>query len=138
MLVVVGVFIRLRIQETPEFREVLRENKVARFPVVDTILHHPKDLIIGLGAKITEISWIYVITIFGLNYAVTTLGLSRSLVLGAIALGAAGELITIPLFGHLSDLMGRRPFIFSAVLPRSCCRFPSSGVSRRATPRSWS
>jgi MFS family permease len=63
---------------------------------------------IGLGARITEISWIYVLTIFGLSYAVTDLGLSRNLVLGAIALGAAVELITIPLFGNLSDPMGRR------------------------------
>jgi MFS transporter, MHS family, shikimate and dehydroshikimate transport protein len=108
VLVVIGLFIRLRIEETPEFKEVLRVRKVARYPVMDTILGHPKDLIIGLGARITEISWIYVITIFGLNYAVSSLGLSRTLVLGSIALGAAGELITIPLFGHLSDLKGRR------------------------------
>ncbi len=108
VLVVIGVFIRLRIQETPDFKDVLREGKVVRFPVMDTIVRHPKDLIIGLGARITEISWIYVITIFGLNYAVATLGLSRSLVLGAIALGAACELVTIPLCGHLSDLVGRR------------------------------
>jgi len=107
-LVAIGVFIRLRIPETPDFKDVLREGKVARFPVWETILRHPKDLIIGLGARITEISWIYVITIFGLNYAVQTLGLSRNLVLGAIALGAAGELITIPLCGRLSDLVGRR------------------------------
>jgi len=107
-LVAIGVFIRLRIPETPDFKDVLREGKVARFPVLETILRHPKDLIIGLGARITEISWIYVITIFGLNYAVQTLGLSRYLVLGAIALGAAGELVTIPLCGHLSDLVGRR------------------------------
>src|SRR5580704_2245768 len=107
-LVAIGVFIRLRIPETPDFKEVLRQGKVARFPVLETILRHPKDLIIGLGARITEISWIYVITIFGLSYAVQTLGLSRNLVLGAIALGAAGELITIPLCGHLSDLVGRR------------------------------
>jgi MFS transporter, MHS family, shikimate and dehydroshikimate transport protein len=108
ILVVVGLFIRLRVQETPEFQQVLRDKKVVRYPVVDTILQHPKDLMIGLGARITEISWIYVITIFGLNYAVSTLGLSRTLVLGSIALGAVGELITIPFFGHLSDLKGRR------------------------------
>jgi MHS family shikimate/dehydroshikimate transporter-like MFS transporter len=107
-LVVIGIFIRLRIEETPDFNDVVREGKVVRFPVLETLMRHPKDLMIGLGARITEISWIYVITIFGLNYAVTTLGLSRSLVLGAIALGAAGELITIPLCGALSDLLGRR------------------------------
>ncbi len=75
VLVVIGIFIRLRIEETPAFKRVLREGNVARLPVLDTILHHPKDLMIGLGARITEISWIYVLTIFGLSYAVTDLGL---------------------------------------------------------------
>jgi MHS family shikimate/dehydroshikimate transporter-like MFS transporter len=123
-LVAIGIFIRLRIQETPDFKDVLREGKVARFPVLDTILRHPKDLIIGLGARITEISWIYVITIFGLNYAVATLGLSRNLVLGAIALGAAGELVTIPLCGHLSDRMGRRPIYLLGCVAAILLSFP--------------
>jgi MFS transporter, MHS family, shikimate and dehydroshikimate transport protein len=123
-LVVVGVFIRLRIEETPDFKDVVREGKVARFPVLDTILHHPKDLIIGLGARITEISWIYVITIFGLNYAVQTLSLPRNLVLGAIALGAIVELVTIPLCGHLSDLMGRRPIYLLGCVAAILLSFP--------------
>ena len=79
-LVVIGIFIRLRIDETPHFKRVLREGKVSRLPVLDVIRGHPKDLVIGLGARITEISWIYVLTIFGLSYAVTNLGLPRSLV----------------------------------------------------------
>lgn len=124
ILVVIGIFIRMRIEETPEFKQVVREGKVARYPVMDTILRHPKDLIIGLGARITEISWIYVITIFGLSYAVLTLGLSRSLVLGAIALGAAGELITIPLFGHLSDLKGRRVIYLLGCVAAILLSFP--------------
>jgi MFS transporter, MHS family, shikimate and dehydroshikimate transport protein len=119
-LVLIGVFIRLRIEETPDFKHVLQGGHTARLPVLETILHHPKDLIIGLGARVTEISWIYVLTIFGLGYAVTDLGLSRSLVLGAIALGAVIELITIPLFGALSDRVGRR-VIFS----RMRCRYLS-------------
>jgi|SRR5579862_3954479 len=123
-LVLVGVFIRLRVSETPEFKDVVRDGKVARFPVLDTILRHPKDLIIGLGARITEISWIYVITIFGLNYAVQTLGLSRNLVLGAIALGAAIELITIPLCGHLSDIMGRRVIYLLGCVAAILLAFP--------------
>jgi MHS family shikimate/dehydroshikimate transporter-like MFS transporter len=123
-LVLVGVFIRLRVEETPDFKDVVREGKVARFPVLDTVLRHPKDLIIGLGARITEISWIYVITIFGLNYAVATLGLSRSLVLGAIALGAAIELVTIPLCGHLSDIVGRRPIYLLGCVAAILLAFP--------------
>lgn len=109
MLVVVGTFIRLRIEETPDFKRNVREGQIVRFPVLETIRRHPKDLLIGLVARITEVSWIYVITIFGLSYAVTNMDLPRGLVLGAIALGAAVELITIPVFGALSDRIGRRP-----------------------------
>src|SRR6202021_2268878 len=68
-----------------------------------------KDLLVGLGPRITEVAWIYVITIFGLSYAVTNMALPRGLILGAIAMGAAVELITIPLCGALSDRLGRRP-----------------------------
>ena len=78
----------------------------------------------SLGARITEISWIYVLTIFGLSYAVTDLGLSRSLVLGAIALGAVVELITIPLFGNLSDRMGRRVIYLVGCVAAICLSFP--------------
>jgi MFS transporter, MHS family, shikimate and dehydroshikimate transport protein len=123
-LVVIGVFIRLRIEETPDFKRVLRDGNVSRFPVIETICSHPKDLIIGLGARITEISWIYVLTVFGLSYAVTNLGLSSSLVLGAIALGAAVELITIPLFGGLSDRVGRRTIYMVGCVAAICLSFP--------------
>jgi MHS family shikimate/dehydroshikimate transporter-like MFS transporter len=123
-LVVIGIFIRLRIEETPDFKRVLREGNVARLPVLETIRTHPMDLLIGLGARITEISWIYVITIFGFSYAVTNLGLSRSLVLGAIALGAFGELITIPFFGNLSDRVGRRGIYLLGCVAAICLSFP--------------
>lgn len=124
LLVVVGIFIRLRIEETPDFRRDVREGRIARFPVLDTIRRHPKDLLLGLGARITEISWIYVITIFGLSYAVTDLGLPRSLILGAIALGAAVELITIPLFGALSDRWGRRAIYMLGCVAAIALAFP--------------
>jgi MFS transporter, MHS family, shikimate and dehydroshikimate transport protein len=124
VLVAVGTFIRLRIEETPDFKRNVREGHIVRFPVLDTIRRHPKDLLIGLGARITEVSWIYVITIFGLSYAVTNMDLPRSLVLGAIAAGAAVELITIPLFGALSDRIGRRPVYMLGCLSAIILAFP--------------
>jgi MHS family shikimate/dehydroshikimate transporter-like MFS transporter len=124
VLVVVGVFIRLRIEETPDFKRTLRDGHIARFPVLDTLRRHPKDLLIGLGARITEVSWIYVITIFGLSYAVTNMALPRGLVLGAIAVGAAIELITIPLCGALSDRIGRRPVYLMGCVAAMALAFP--------------
>lgn len=123
-LVVVGTFIRMHLDETPDFKQNAKEGKIARFPVWDAVRRHPKDLLIGLGARITEISWIYVITIFGLSYAVDTLGLPRSLVLWAIAFGAVVELVTIPLFGALSDRWGRRPVYMLGCISAIALAFP--------------
>jgi MHS family shikimate/dehydroshikimate transporter-like MFS transporter len=124
VLVAVGLFIRLRVPETPDFERTVSRGEVIRFPVIEAIRRHPKDLLIGLGARITEISWIYVLTIFALNYATHELGISRNLVLGAIALGAVLELGTIPLFGALSDRVGRKPIYIAGSLAAAALAFP--------------
>lgn len=124
LLVIVGTYIRLHVDETPDFEKTVKAGEIEKFPVWQTIARHPKEVIIGLGARITEISWIYVITIFGLSYAVTNLGMSRNLVLGAIALGSIGELITIPLFGALSDRVGRRPVYMLGCVAAIILSFP--------------
>ena len=123
-MVAVGIFIRLRVTETPEFTRDQREGRLERFPVLAAIIRHPKDLAIGLGVRVTEAAWIYVITIFCLSYAVNDLGLSRPLVLGAIALGAVVELVTIPVCGALSDRIGRRPVYMLGCLATIAMAFP--------------
>jgi MHS family shikimate/dehydroshikimate transporter-like MFS transporter len=123
-MVAVGIFIRLRVTETPEFTRDQRAGRIERFPVLAVIVRHPKDLVIGLGVRITEAAWIYVITIFCLSYAVNDLGLARPLVLGAIALGAVTELATIPLCGALSDRIGRRPVYMLGCLATIAMAFP--------------
>jgi MHS family shikimate/dehydroshikimate transporter-like MFS transporter len=123
-LVAVGVFIRVRVEETPDFKRTVRDGRIMRFPVLETIRRHPRDLLLGLGARITEVSWIYVITIFGLSFAVTNMNLPRSLILGAIALGATVELVTIPFFGALSDRIGRRPVYMLGCLAAIIWSFP--------------
>jgi MHS family shikimate/dehydroshikimate transporter-like MFS transporter len=123
-LVAVGIFIRVRIEETPDFKRSVREGNIVRLPVLETLRRHPRNLALALGARITEVSWIYVITIFGLSYAVTNMHLPRTLVLGAIALGATVELVTIPLFGALSDRIGRRPVYMLGCLAAIIWSFP--------------
>lgn len=124
VLVAVGTFIRLRVEETPEFRRSVREGAIVRFPVLEVLRRHPKEVLIGLGARITEISWIYLITIFCLTYAVADMRLPRVLILGAIAAGAGVELLTIPLCGALSDRIGRRPIYMLGCLAAISLAFP--------------
>jgi len=116
VLIGVGLFIRLRLQETPAFAQVQREG-VAKAPLLDVILRQPRTFLIAVGMKVSEVAWVYVLTVFSIVYATTKLGLPRSLILNGILLAALAELVTIPLFGALSDRVGRKPlYVVGAVL----------------------
>jgi len=112
VLVALGTFIRLKISESPVFLEIKARKEIARNPFFETVLRHPKNFLIAVGLKLCEVSWVYMLTVFLVVYATQNLGLSKSLMLDAIILAAAVEIITIPFFGYLSDKFGRRPFYF--------------------------
>ena len=85
---------------------------------------HRKNLVLSIGLKICEVAWVYILTVFVIVYGTSTLGLSKSLILNGVLLGAALEVAFIPFFGWLSDKLGRKTmyylgtfFIIFAVYP---------------------
>ena len=108
VMVAIGLYIRLRILETPMFAKRLQENKISRLPSVDAIKHHWKPIILSAFARLSEQAPFYVITAFTLSYLTKTQGYSTSFALAAILSAAALELVAVPLFGHLSDTIGRK------------------------------
>ena len=123
-LVILGLVMRSRITETPIFREALERKNLLPNPVLAVILHHPKTFLIAVGLKLSEVSWVYLLTVFIVVYATKTLGMARSSVLNAITIGALIELATIPLFGYLCDRIGRRPFYFIGSIFTVIAAFP--------------
>jgi len=123
VLIGVGLFIRLRLQETPAFAQVQREG-VARVPLLDVILRQPRTFLIAVGMKVSEVAWVYVLTVFSIVYATTKLGLPRTLILNGILLAALAELATIPLFGALSDRVGRKPLYVAGAVLSAALAFP--------------
>jgi len=116
VLIAVGLYIRLAIEESPAFRRVQQTNTGARMPIVDVFRTYPKQVLIAMGLRVAENGSFYVFSVFVLAYAVDALELSRSTILIAVMAAAAVELFTIPFFGALSDRMGRRPvYLFGAV-----------------------
>lgn len=121
ILIGVGLFVRLKLVETPAFAKVKDTESAARMPVVDVIMKHPRTFLTAIGIKVSEVAWVYVLTVFSIVYATGTLGLSRTLILYAILLAAVLEFATMPFFGWLSDKIGRRPIYIGGAIVSALC-----------------
>jgi len=123
VLVAVGLFVRLRLSETPVFERVKQQQAVARMPLAELFSDHGRSLLIAIGLKISEVAWVYVMTVFSIVYATGKLGLPKALILNAILVAALVEFVTIPLFGWLSDKVGRRAMYIGGALISAVCAF---------------
>jgi metabolite-proton symporter len=108
ILVGIGLWIRLGILETPVFQELLNKNKVEKAPILEVIKRQPKEIILSAFARMAEQAPFYIFTAFIFAYATGTLHLSRDLILIAVLVASCVSFISIPLSGHISDLIGRR------------------------------
>ena len=109
ILVGVGLFIRLKILETPAFSKVKEEGAEAQIPIVDVFRNYPRTILVTMGARLSEGQTFNIFAVFAIVYAADQLGLPRSTILTGVLIAAAVECVTIPAFGALSDRLGRRP-----------------------------
>jgi MFS family permease len=116
IMVALGIYIRLGIMETPVFRRVLEEEKVARTPVLEVIRQQPGKIILTALCRMAEQGPFYVFAGFIFTYGTTVLHSSRNLLLTALLLATGLSAVTTPLAGHISDLIGRkRMYLIGAV-----------------------
>ncbi|MFF0383389.1 MFS transporter [Streptomyces sp. NPDC004286] len=121
VLVVVGLWIRLSVDESPVFQQALaraeaRQGEAAeKLPLVSVLRHHWREVLIAMGARMAENISYYVITAFILVYATTAADVSKQTALNAVLIGSAVHFAVIPAWGALSDRVGRRPvYLFGA------------------------
>ncbi|MFJ8199436.1 MFS transporter [Streptomyces sp. NPDC096152] len=120
VLVMVGLWIRLSVDESPVFKQALAhaearkaaqgaEAATEKLPLVSVLRHHWRDILVAMGARMAENISYYVITAFILVYAVTSAGASKETALNAVLIASAVHFAVIPAWGALSDRIGRRP-----------------------------
>lgn len=116
VLLGVGTFVRSRVPETPVFEGMKQRNGLSDNPVVEAVGKNTKTFLIAVGLKLSEVSWVYMLSVFVVGYATTKLALPKSMLLDAVLYAALLELITLPLFGWISDKIGRRPLYILGAL----------------------
>jgi metabolite-proton symporter len=116
ILIGVGMFIRLRISETPAFEQVRESHTEAGMPIVDVVRNFPKQILQAMGMRIAENGAFYIFSIFVLTYVTTGLGLESGVAQTGVLIAAGMGLVSLPFWGWLSDRVGRRPvYLFGAV-----------------------
>src|SRR6202162_211789 len=96
VLVGVGLYIRLQLEETPVFREIEAKKAVARLPLVEVLTLHRRSFFTAVGLKLSEISYVSIATVFAISYVTGKLSMPRNMILNAIFLAAAIGLVAIP------------------------------------------
>jgi MFS family permease len=128
VLIFVGLYIRLRILETPEFAKIVQRRRIEQQPVLAVLKRHPKEILLSCFIRMSEQGPFYIYTGFIFAYAGTVLGFDRNAILIPVLIASALSIITIPLSGHLSDRFGRKPVYMVGVIGTAIWGFVYFGL----------
>ncbi|MGS2641380.1 MFS transporter [Streptosporangium sp. LJ11] len=113
LLLAVGLFVRLRVEETPVFEAA--GGRAARMPLLEVFRHHPKALLLGVGVGLSAFVAQGTLTTYLIAYGVRT-GFTRQAVLNGLTLSSALAVVSIVAWAALSDRVGRRPVVLAGAL----------------------
>ena len=116
VLVLVGLYVRLRLTETPAFERALANNERVRVPLVTVAREHTRMLVLATFAAVTTFVIFYLMTVFTLSFGTTQLGFARQEFLLLQIVGVLFFAATIPVSAALADRYGRRPILIAATV----------------------
>ncbi len=110
-LVVVGLYVRLKLAETPVFAKAMAKHERVRLPIAELFAQHWRPTLLGALAMVVCYALFYISTVFSLSYGVASLGFSREEFLGLLCLAVLFMAAATPLSAWLSDRFGRKPVL---------------------------
>ena len=108
VLILVGLWIRIGVLESPVFAKLKAQGRVKKAPVLDVLRHNGREVILTALLRTGQHIPFYIFTTYILAYGTQALGLDRTFILGLVMVQSLVSLVTIPVSGHLSDRYGRR------------------------------
>ena len=124
VLLGIGMFIRVRVMESPLFAKEQEKKGVSKLPILEVFSKHPKNVFLAMGARFAENCCFYIFSVWVLTYGVKQLGLEKSVLLTGVWIAAAVQIVAIPAFGILSDRIGRRPVYLGGTIFIGLLAFP--------------
>jgi metabolite-proton symporter len=128
VLVVIGLYVRLRVLESPEFAAVRQQETVVKMPVLEVIRTQPREILTSALVRLSEQAPFYLFITFVLTYGVEHVGMDKGDLLNFTLVAAAIGLVSVPLFGYLSDLIGRRLMYGIGIVGTALFAFPYYGL----------
>jgi MFS family permease len=125
ILVGVGLYVRLKLMDSPMFGALVERRQVAKLPVAEVIRRHPRQIALSALIRMSEQAPFYLYATFALSYIKDTLHKTEGMALAAIAIAGTFELIVIPVSGALSDRLGQRPVYASGAVLMGVIAFPA-------------
>jgi metabolite-proton symporter len=114
VLVVIGLYVRLKLAETPVFTQAQKNHPALKLPLVELFAHHTKPLLLGALLMVVCYALFYISTVFSLSYGVTTLHIPRPQFLGMLCIAVIFMAAATPLSAMAGDRYGRRPVLLVA------------------------
>jgi MHS family shikimate/dehydroshikimate transporter-like MFS transporter len=124
VLIAIGLFIRFQIAESEAFLRIKEAHAEAQIPIIDVFRSHPKNVFLAAGTSGANNVVFYTVSVFTVSYGVSQLGQSQGTMLAYQLITAAVYFFTLPLFGALSDRVGRRELIMASVVIMALFSFP--------------
>jgi len=126
----VGLYVRLQVMETPAFSRVKEAQAEAAIPLAELLRTQPKDLLKGMGTRWIEGLTFNAYAVLAVTYATEYVHVPKTAILNGIVLGAAVGCVMTPVYGHLSDKIGRRKVYGGGVVAIALFIFPSFALMR--------
>lgn len=134
-LLVIAVYIRRRVEESPIFDELLKnEASKPKIPAGEVFRHAWGRLLVAIAAAFLGVGGFYVMTTFAISYGVDTLGLSRGLMVNATLAGAAVEMAIIVVVGRYADRLGPGRVTFWGGLASAALAYPVFALMGTRSP----
>lgn len=115
LLVIVGLYVRLRLSETPVFAKALKQQAQVRVPLLEMLRSHALPLLLGSLAMVVCYALFYISTVFSLSYGTTALGVPRERFLSMLCVAVIFMALATPIAAHAGDRYGRRPVLMLAM-----------------------